>query len=77
MYPSSHKSALVKKEMRDLREIVGDDSDVEQLFEAAMKTNVPRVVVKRHRHALPINDSTPTHVILTKLLRFDVYLKKL
>jgi 16S rRNA (guanine1516-N2)-methyltransferase len=74
MYPSSNKSALVKKEMRDLREIVGDDPDVEKLFEAAMQAPVQRVVVKRHRHAPPILERAPSHMILTKLLRFDVYI---
>jgi 16S rRNA (guanine1516-N2)-methyltransferase len=76
MYPATNKSALVKKEMRELRELVGDDKDVEALFQAAMNTAVTRVVVKRHRHAPSISGSKPTHVILTKLLRFDVYIKK-
>lgn len=74
MYSATQKSALVKKEMRDLREIVGDDLDVENLFQATIKASTKRVVVKRHRHAPPIAGSQPTHAILTKLLRFDVYL---
>src|SRR3990167_2732906 len=36
MFPERKKSALVKKEMRDLRDIVGDDMDSEQLFEVAL-----------------------------------------
>src|SRR3990167_10392125 len=47
MFPEKNKSALVKKEMRVLREVVGDDIDSEKLFQLALTVAKKRVVVKR------------------------------
>lgn len=74
MFPERKKSALVKKEMRDLRDIVGDDLDSEQLFEIALKTAKKRVVVKRAKHAPLISSKKPDIVFEGKSSRFDVYL---
>ena len=52
MYPHRGKSALVKKEMRALRQIVGDDEDAPALLSIALKHADKRVVVKRPRLAL-------------------------
>ena len=74
MFPPNKKSALVKKDMRDLREIVGDDVDANQLFLAAIKVAKKRVVVKRARHAPLITDQKPEVVYGGKRSRFDVYI---
>ena len=76
MFPHQTKSALVKKEMRVLREVVGDDGDAAQLFLAAKKIAKKRVVVKRARLAPLITDQKPDVVFEGKSSRFDVYLKK-
>jgi len=74
MYPHRTKSALVKKEMRLLRAIVGDDPDAPQLLETALKHAMKRVVVKRPRLARPITGPEPSLQITGKNSRFDVYL---
>tara|TARA_R110000868_G_scaffold10639_4_gene51618 strand:+ start:18633 stop:19298 length:666 start_codon:yes stop_codon:yes gene_type:complete len=74
MYPDRKKSALVKKEMRIIRELVGNDQDVESLFNAALEKAEKRVVVKRPKLAGFIGDKEPTHQITGKTTRFDVYL---
>ncbi len=74
MYPHRTKTALVKKELRVLRALVGDDPDADQLFQIALKRAKNRVVVKRPRLAPAINNQKPDHSHIGKQHRFDVYL---
>lgn len=72
MFPERTKTALVKKEMRILRGIVGDDEDAGELLEIARKVAIKRVVVKRMKHA-PELAPNPTICYRGKTTRFDVY----
>ncbi len=73
MYPPKNKSALPKKEMILLRELVGDDLDAETLFQAARKVAKKRVVVKRARLAPTVSLEKLDIVFEGKSSRFDVY----
>ncbi len=74
MYPPKRsKSALARKEMRMLRDLVGEDSDADQLFAIAHARAGNRVVVKRPQHARPLA-ADPDFAIRSKLVRYDVYL---
>ena len=72
--PKRKKSALAKKSMMVLRDLLGDDQDKEQLFEAALKAAEKRVVVKSPDYAEPLGGK-PSQSFQGKLLRYDVYLK--
>jgi 16S rRNA (guanine1516-N2)-methyltransferase len=72
--PKRKKSALSKKSMMVLRDLLGDDQDKEQLFEAALKAAGKRVVVKSPDYAEPLGGK-PSQSFQGKLLRYDVYLK--
>lgn len=74
MYPERKKSALVKKELRIIRELVGDDPDSEALLEAALRSGAERVVVKRPKGAPFVGDAKPNHSVESPNTRFDVYL---
>lgn len=74
MFPEKTKSALVKKEMRVLREVVGDDVDSEKLLNAALFIAKKRVVVKRAKLAPTLTDKKPDVIYRGKSSRFDVYL---
>jgi 16S rRNA (guanine1516-N2)-methyltransferase len=74
MYPHRSKSALVKKEMRILRILVGDDEDSAKLLTSALQVANKRVVVKRPAYAPPLTGLEPDLVFKTKNNRFDVYL---
>ncbi len=74
MYPHRSKSALVKKEMRLIRLLVGDDEDSDQLLAAALAIASRRVVVKRPRLAPALLGQEPNFTISGKNSRFDVYL---
>ncbi len=72
--PKRRKSALAKKSMVVLRDLLGDDQDKELLFEAALKATGKRVVVKSPDYAEPLGGK-PSESYHGKLLRYDVYLK--
>lgn len=72
MFPERTKTALVKKEMRILRGIVGDDEDAAELLETARNVATKRVVVKRMKHA-PELAANPMICYRGKTTRFDVY----
>jgi 16S rRNA (guanine1516-N2)-methyltransferase len=74
MYPKQTGSALNKKEMRIIRMVVGDDMDSDVLLKCALATAENRVVVKRPKDAPPLPGSPPSHKIMMKNNRFDVYL---
>lgn len=73
MYPHRQKSALVKKEMRLLRQMVGNDQDSPALLAAALAATQKRVVVKRPRLAPPLEGPRPSFEITAANTRFDVY----
>lgn len=76
MFPHRDKSALVKKEMRLFRPLVGDDLDAPALLDAALELASHRVVVKRPRKAPAIEGAKPGYVLEGKSSRYDIYPKK-
>ncbi len=74
MFPLKDKSALVKKEMRMVQEIVGQDEDADELLTVALTIATNRVVVKRPAYANFLAEKKPTTSIKTKKHRFDIYL---
>jgi 16S rRNA (guanine1516-N2)-methyltransferase len=72
--PKRKKSALAKKSMTVLRDLLGNDEDKEQLFEMAFQTATKRVVVKSPDYAEPLAGK-PNESFSGKLLRYDMYLK--
>lgn len=76
MFPERQKSALVKKDMRFFHAVVGEDPDADALLDAAMAINCARVVVKRPVKAPVLNGVKPSHQIVGKSIRYDVYVKR-
>ena len=76
MFPSRDKSALVKKEMRLFKPLVGADDDAPALLAAALALATHRVVVKRPRKAPAIVGAAPTYSLEGKSSRYDIYAKK-
>jgi 16S rRNA (guanine1516-N2)-methyltransferase len=70
--PKRKKSALAKKSMVILRDLLGDDLDRERLFEVALQAAGKKVIVKCPDDATPLG-RTPDESFKGKLLRFDVY----
>ena len=75
MHPPRDNSALVKKEMRLLRGIVGTDEDALELMQAALKAASKRVVLKWPLRAAPMAGlPPPSHQISGKTTRYDVFM---
>lgn len=75
MHPPRGNTALVKQEMRLLREAVGDDPDAGELVRAALAVAGQRVVLKWPIHAPPLPDlPPPSHSITGKSTRYDVFM---
>ncbi|MGE3318516.1 MAG: class I SAM-dependent methyltransferase [Candidatus Berkiella sp.] len=75
MFPHKTKSALVKKEMRYLQELVGPDTDANELIALSLERAQHRVVVKRPRLA-PWLIKKPDVVYQGRSHRFDVYIMR-
>jgi 16S rRNA (guanine1516-N2)-methyltransferase len=75
MHPARKKSALVKSELRLLREIVGTDEDAAELMAVALATASIRVVLKWPQRAnLMEGIRQPSHQIIGKSTRYDVFM---
>ena len=74
MYKDRKKSALVKNNMRLVREVVGSDPDYIDLINIALNSASKRVVIKQPRYAVPLKEiKACSHQILGKTIRYDVY----
>lgn len=73
--PKRKKSALARKSMSILHELVGADLDKEQLFNAAISAAGKRVVVKSPDDAEPFVGK-PDECFRSRLLRYDVYFSR-
>ena len=77
MFPERKKSALPKKTMRLLHEVVGGDADADALLQVALRSAKDRVVVKRPRLAKSlVSNREPSFVLMGSSSRFDVYITK-
>lgn len=75
MHPPRKKTALVKKEMRLLRQLVGTDPDALELMQAALASARKRVVLKWPLYADAIEGLLkPSHQIIGKTMRYDVFM---
>jgi 16S rRNA (guanine1516-N2)-methyltransferase len=75
MHPPRKNSALVKRELRQVREIVGTDEDAADLVRVALQTARNRVVLKWPAKADAIEGiQACSHQILGKSTRYDVFM---
>jgi len=76
MHPPRRKTALVKKELRIIRDIVGTDPDAKKLMDTALENSNSRVVLKWPRKAEPmVGLPSPSHQIVGKTTRYDVFIQ--
>ncbi len=74
MHPERTSSALVKQQMRTLRDLVGPDEDSAELVQAALAAARRRVVLKWPLRADPIVGlRKPTFTLSSKTVRYDVF----
>lgn len=78
MYPHRKKSALVKLDLRMVRDLVGDDPDSSELLAVALELlksdrGLQRVVVKRPAKSEYLGDFKPSYSVDAPNTRLDVY----
>jgi len=77
MHPPRGNTALVKQEMRLLRQLVGDDQDVLELMRVALATARKRVVLKWPSPAPPLAGlPKPSHQIRGRTTRYEVFVAR-
>ncbi|MCC5797193.1 MAG: class I SAM-dependent methyltransferase [Methylophaga sp.] len=74
MYPARDKSALVKKDMQLLHQLVGPDHNGDRLLETARRYSAKRVVVKRPKNADYLANQKPAASVSSKNTRYDIYM---
>ena len=75
MHPPRKNSALVKLELRQVRQIVGTDDDAADLIKVALASAKKRVVLKWPAKADPIKGMVAcSHQIIGKSIRYDVFM---
>ena len=75
MHPPRKNSALVKRELRQVREIVGTDEDAADLLRVALAHAGQRVVLKWPAKGNPIEGLRAwSHQIIGKSTRYDVWM---
>ncbi|ANN95846.1 TPA: class I SAM-dependent methyltransferase [Legionella pneumophila] len=72
MHPERNKSALVKKEMQVLQQLIGTDYDAMELIKLSLSHVKSRVVVKWPQKVKPL--LPPDASIDGKTVRFDIYM---
>lgn len=73
MFSDVDKRAKVKKDMQMLHALIGENDDADMLLELALNKAKKRVVVKRHKLSPFLNNQKPSHQIIGKSTRYDVY----
>ncbi|QCI26176.1 class I SAM-dependent methyltransferase [Buchnera aphidicola] len=74
MFPTRKKS-LSKKEIRTIQNIVGYDTDADNLLLTCLPFAKKKVVVKRPKKSNYLANIKPNYIIPTKNHRFDIYVK--
>ena len=73
MHPERDKTALVKKDMQVLQQIIGEDEDKRQVAEYALACTKKRLVIKWPRKKAPLLEK-PQFSLVGKTIRYDIYL---
>jgi 16S rRNA (guanine1516-N2)-methyltransferase len=73
MYPHTGKTAAVKKDLRLLRELLGDPAEDSRLLDTARARARKRVVVKRPKSAAPLQGQAPDAQVASTNTRYDIY----
>jgi len=74
MFPEKRHKALPKKEMQYFQVLVGADPDSSELLRIGLERVRNRVVVKRPRRGPPLDGRKPSHSLMGKSTRYDVYI---
>jgi len=72
--PERKKTALPRKEMNFFRGLVGKDEDSDQFLEKFSRSEVKKILVKRHPKSPYLSGRKPSQSYEGKTVRYDLYL---
>ena len=73
MFPARKKSAAVKKKLQLIQQLERPCENEEELLRAALDVHPRKVVVKRPAKGPNLANARPSHAIVGKAVRYDVY----
>ena len=73
MYPEHNQKAAVNKSMAVFRDLIGGDTDADELLAQAFTQASHRVVVKRPKKGRYLAGKAPSYQLVGKSSRYDIY----
>lgn len=73
MFPERQKSGLINKKLQLIQKLEPPCSDEIELFEAAIRVQPTKIVVKRPLKSPHLADKSPNYILSGKAIRYDCY----
>lgn len=74
MFPGRQKSSLINKKLQLIQKMESPCSEEHELFDAAIKANPSKIIVKRPLKAPWLAERKPTYSLDGKAIRYDCYI---
>jgi len=74
MFPGRQKSSLINKKLQLIQKMESPCSEEEELFDAAIKANPSKIIVKRPLKAPNLAGRKPNYSLDGKAIRYDCYI---
>ena len=73
MFPERQKSGLINKKLQLIQKLEPPCSEEKDLFDAAIKANPSKIIVKRPLKSVHLADREPSYILKGKAIRYDCY----
>jgi 16S rRNA (guanine1516-N2)-methyltransferase len=73
MFPARQKSGLINKKLQLIQKLEPPCSAETDLFDAAIKANPPKIIVKRPLKSVHLAGREPSYILKGKAIRYDCY----
>lgn len=75
MFPGRQKTGLINKKLQLIQKLEPPCSTEEELFDAALRSDADKIIVKRPLKAPHLAGKDPNHMLKGKAIRYDCYVK--
>ena len=73
MFPERQKSGLINKKLQLIQKLEPPCSEEKDLFNAAIKANPSKIIVKRPLKSVYLDGREPSYILKGKAIRYDCY----
>ena len=74
MFPERQKSGLINKKLQLIQKLEPPCSEEKDLFDAAIKANPSKIIVKRPLKSVHLAGREPSYILKGKAIRYDCYI---